>query len=144
MKGILLVMSDATPGDDDAYNAWYDDVHLADVLNVPGFVAARRFAAVPSVHGELPAARYLAIYEIDADDLDAVQRAPERRGQGDGHLTGPRPVDDRARTPTASSPRRLPMRDVDVLVVGSGAAGLCAAISARQAGAARADRRVRG
>jgi hypothetical protein len=75
MRGILLVMSDATPGDDDAYNAWYDDIHLADVLNVPGFVAARRFAALPSVHGELPSARYLAIYEIDADDLDAVQRA---------------------------------------------------------------------
>lgn len=75
MRGILLVMSDATPGDDDAYNAWYDDVHLVDVLNVPGFVAARRFAALPSVHGELPSARYLAIYEIDADDLDAVQRA---------------------------------------------------------------------
>ena len=75
MKGILLVMSDATPGDDDAYNAWYDEVHLADVLSVPGFVAARRFVAVPSVHGELPASRYLAIYEIDADDLDAVQRA---------------------------------------------------------------------
>lgn len=75
MRGILLVMSDATPGDDDAYNAWYDDVHLVDVLNVPGFVAARRFAAVPSVHGELPPAPYLAIYEIDADDLDEVQRA---------------------------------------------------------------------
>jgi hypothetical protein len=75
MRGILLVMSDATPGDDDAYNAWYDDIHLADVLSVPGLVAARRFVALPSVHGELPAARYLAIYEIDADDLDAVQRA---------------------------------------------------------------------
>jgi hypothetical protein len=75
MRGILLVMSDATPGDDDAYNAWYDDIHLADVLSVPGLVAARRFVALPSVHGELPPARYLAIYEIDADDLDAVQRA---------------------------------------------------------------------
>ena len=55
MRGILLVLSDATPGDDDAYNAWYDQVHLADVLSIPGLVAARRFAAVPSVHGELPA-----------------------------------------------------------------------------------------
>ena len=82
MRGILLVMSDANPGDDDVYNAWYDDVHLADVLNVSGFVAARRFTAVPSVHGELPAARYLAIYEIDADDLDAVQRALSAAARG--------------------------------------------------------------
>ena len=82
MKGILLVMSDATPGGDDAYNAWYDDVHLVDVLNVPGLVAARRFVAMPSVHGELPGARYLAIYEIEADDLDAVQRALSTAAKG--------------------------------------------------------------
>lgn len=75
MKGILLVMSGATAGADDEFNDWYDNVHLGDVLSVPGFVAARRFAAIPSVHGELPDAPYLAIYEIEADDLDAVQQA---------------------------------------------------------------------
>lgn len=75
MKAILLVMSDATPGQDDTFNDWYDNVHLDDVLSVPGFVAARRFAAVPSVHGELPDASYLAIYEIEADDLDVAQHA---------------------------------------------------------------------
>jgi hypothetical protein len=74
MKGILLVMSDATDGDDDTYNDWYDNVHLRDVLEVPGFVAARRFAAVPSVNGELPDLPYLAIYEIEADDIAEVQR----------------------------------------------------------------------
>lgn len=78
MKAILLVYSDANAGDDDAYNEWYDNVHLPEVLAVPGFVAARRYAAEPSVHGELPANRYLAIYEIEADDaagLSAAQQA---------------------------------------------------------------------
>jgi hypothetical protein len=78
VKGILVVMSDAVEGTDDEFNRWYDDIHLADVLAVDGFVAARRFEAVPSVHGEIADRRYLAIYEIEADDLDAVQQALSR------------------------------------------------------------------
>jgi hypothetical protein len=78
MRGILLVISDAVAGEDQAFNEWYDNVHLDDVLSVPGIVAARRFVAVPSVHGELPDARYVAIYEIEAEDLDAVQQALSR------------------------------------------------------------------
>jgi hypothetical protein len=60
------VFSDAVPGREQEFNRWYDEQHLADVLKVPGFVAAQRFrlaqddAAAP--------ARYLAIYEIETDD----------------------------------------------------------------------------
>ena len=61
MRAVLIVMSDAVEGRDDEYNDWYDRVHLADVLALPGFVAARRYVAEPSVHGELPAQRYLAV-----------------------------------------------------------------------------------
>jgi len=75
MRAVLIVMSDAVEGRDDEYNDWYDRVHLADVLAVPGFVAARRYVAEPSVHGELPAQRYLAVYEMEGDDLDALHSA---------------------------------------------------------------------
>lgn len=75
MHGILLVMSEPTEGAEAGYHAWYDGVHLPDVLAVPGFVAARRYVAVPSVKGELPERRYLAVYEIEADDLAAAQAA---------------------------------------------------------------------
>ena len=68
-RHILLVQSDAAEGREEEFNTWYDDEHLRDVLGVPGFVAARRFVAVPSVHGELPPNRYVAIYEIETDDL---------------------------------------------------------------------------
>lgn len=74
-RHILLVQSEPRDGRDDEYNQWYDDEHLPDVLTVPGFVAARRFAAVPGVHGELPAHRYLAIYEIETDDPTAALAA---------------------------------------------------------------------
>jgi hypothetical protein len=71
----LLVMTSPHEGKDDEFNDWYDEVHLREVLAVPGFVGARRFRAVPSVRGALPDQPYLAIYEIEADDLDAVQQA---------------------------------------------------------------------
>ena len=67
-RHILLVQSNAKDGRDDDFNHWYDEEHLPDVLEVDGFVAARRFVAVPGVHGELPEHRYLAIYELDTDD----------------------------------------------------------------------------
>ena len=75
MRAVLLVLSDAADGRDDEFNDWYDRVHLPDVLAVSGFVAARRYVAEPSVHGELPVQRYAAIYEMEGDDLDALHRA---------------------------------------------------------------------
>jgi len=42
-KYIIAVYSNPTEGNEDAYNQWYSDTHLAEVLQVPGFVAAQRF-----------------------------------------------------------------------------------------------------
>jgi hypothetical protein len=60
----LLVFSNPVDGREDEYNAWYDDVHIGEVLEVDGFVGCQRFAVAS---GDAPA-RYLAVYEIDADD----------------------------------------------------------------------------
>lgn len=68
-RHILVVQSDPLEGQHDEFNEWYDAEHLPAVLDVPGFVSARRFRAAPSVHGEEPAHEYLAIYEIESDDL---------------------------------------------------------------------------
>jgi hypothetical protein len=74
-RHLLLVHAEPVAGQDEQFNDWYDTVHLPDVLDVPGFVAAQRFIASPSVHGELPERRYLAIYEIDTDDLPGALAA---------------------------------------------------------------------
>jgi hypothetical protein len=74
-----MVQSNAVEGQDAAFNDWYDNVHLGEVLSVPGFTAAQRFR----VRGEPVAGqsrhRYLAIYELDTDDpqasLDALSAA---------------------------------------------------------------------
>jgi len=68
-RHVLLVHTRPVPGREEEFNTWYDEVHVPDVLKVPGFVSARRFRAEPSVHGELPEYPYLAIYEIEADSL---------------------------------------------------------------------------
>lgn len=79
-KYIMAVYSNAVEGRDDDYNQWYNDIHLGEVLQVPGFVAAQRFAvAADPVRGEAPAHKYLAIYELETDDpqasLDALGEA---------------------------------------------------------------------
>ena len=62
----LLVFSDPVEGREDEYNDWYDDIHIDEVLEVDGFVACQRFV-VDDDTADAPA-RYLAVYEIDADD----------------------------------------------------------------------------
>ncbi len=67
-----VVFTEPKPGQDDAYNDWYDKQHLAEVLAVDGFVAAQRFKLVDVPGNPQGASRYLAIYEIEADDPGAV------------------------------------------------------------------------
>jgi hypothetical protein len=65
----FMVLTDPVEGQEDAYNEWYDDRHLADVLAVDGFVSAQRFRLS---HQKPAASGYLAIYEIETDDVDAT------------------------------------------------------------------------
>lgn len=59
---------------------WYDDVHIPELLAVPGFVSARRFRRVVAEGGEGgDSGENLAVYEIDADDLAAPLRELRRR-----------------------------------------------------------------
>jgi hypothetical protein len=65
---IYLALSDPQPGREMELDAWYDEVHLAQVVDVPGFVSAQRFAAVEAGDGPVQRRRILVIYEIEADD----------------------------------------------------------------------------
>jgi len=68
-KAILLVETNpATPEADQEYNTWYDQVHLGEVTALKGFTGARRYRRLT----EGGTHRYLAIYEIDAPDPEAV------------------------------------------------------------------------
>ena len=72
----LVVFTESMPGKDEEFNKWYDEVHLREVLEVEGFVAAQRFVFSDDQFGDLDASaapgRYMAIYEIEAPDLAAA------------------------------------------------------------------------
>lgn len=70
----LLVFSNPIQGREQDYNEWYDTQHLPDLLRIPGVVSARRLVAGDTQFGKddkLPG-KYLALYEIETEDLAAV------------------------------------------------------------------------
>jgi hypothetical protein len=73
-KALLVVLTDSVEGRDDEYNQWYTEKHLDDVLAAAGFEAAQRFKFVPSKLSRRPAAPYLAIYEVDADQRERAEQ----------------------------------------------------------------------
>lgn len=70
----LVAFSNAVEGHDAEYNEWYDGQHMPDVLAIPGFVSAERFVCVDDGPH-----RYLAIYEIETDDLEGLLAEFSRR-----------------------------------------------------------------
>jgi hypothetical protein len=70
------VFTEAMPDREEEFNKWYDEVHLREVLEIDGFVAAQRFvlsdSQVPGLDVSAAPGRYLAIYEVEAPDLAAA------------------------------------------------------------------------
>jgi hypothetical protein len=66
-KGIMVVQSSPAEGRESEYNDWYSQTHIPQILEIPGFVTARRFRV--SGDGQSSGHKYLAVYELEADDL---------------------------------------------------------------------------
>lgn len=85
-RGVLIVYTKPLTADQEAaFNVWYDGTHVPDVLQVQGIVAATRYrvAAAQPPGTELPVQQYMAVYELDTDDLQSVvdgmlRSAPDR------------------------------------------------------------------
>ena len=63
----------ADPSREEEFNEWYNNVHIVDLLKYPGMVQAVRYKNLDPEVNEQP--KYLAIYEIEADDIDKVDAA---------------------------------------------------------------------
>jgi hypothetical protein len=86
-KAIMFVQtSPADPTREAEYNDWYDNIHCAEVCDIPGIVSAKRFKLSDANQG-LPEGThgYAAIYEVEADDLVEVSKELGRRA-GDGRM----------------------------------------------------------
>lgn len=83
----FLAFTNPTPGKEDEYNQWYEEHHLKDVLQCPGFVSARRFRLADTrfeFNTVTPPYRYLALYEIETDDVQAsLKEIVNRAGTAD-------------------------------------------------------------
>jgi hypothetical protein len=64
----MVVLTNSTPGGDAAFNRWYDEIHVPDVLaTIGGYVGARRFRRIEG--HPFNAANpwgYMALYDIPA------------------------------------------------------------------------------
>jgi len=77
-KFIQIVFSNPAEGKDDEFNEWYDNVHIPDLLAIPGMLSAQRYALhdaeIYRMEGATPPEhRYLLIYEMEGD-VDAIMQ----------------------------------------------------------------------
>ena len=90
---ILVVMMEVDPAHEDEFNRWYNDEHLPERLEIPGYVSARRFK-LEEGEGVL---RYLCIWELeDGSPLQSEAYKAQQR----------RPSDLRDRVHTSITERR--------------------------------------
>ena len=79
---MFVVLTNPVDGREDEYHDWYTNIHIPDVLKLPGAVAAQRFrlAHVQRYDTASPYA-YLALYEVRSDLVeDFVATLRERSG----------------------------------------------------------------
>jgi hypothetical protein len=59
------------------WNRWYEEVHVPELLTVPGFHSATRFQERGAPR------RYLALYEVDGPEVFQTERYREVSGWGE-------------------------------------------------------------
>jgi hypothetical protein len=59
------MLNNTAPERDDEFNAWYNGLHLGDVMAAGGYRAGTRYENPAPAPGE---ARWLAVYELDRPD----------------------------------------------------------------------------
>lgn len=68
----MLVSTNPVDGREGEFNDWYDNQHVPDVLKLEGFVAARRLRLADTVPPQDCTHRYLAVYEVEAESVEAA------------------------------------------------------------------------
>lgn len=87
---VFVVLSNPNDGSEQAFNDFYSDRHIPDVLRVPGIRSARRYRLADAQRMKAPSPfGYLALYEIETDDLQAVADEIARRSGTEAMPTNP-------------------------------------------------------
>jgi hypothetical protein len=79
----FIVFSRPVAGMEDVYNDWYQNTHLREVCETPGFVSAQRYKLSHDLAEGGDPAPYCALYDIEAEDWTvAFAELGERAGDG--------------------------------------------------------------
>jgi hypothetical protein len=78
-KYLLFAFSDCKdPAREKEFNDWYENMHLPDMLEVPGMIKATRWENALPKPGQ--SRRYLAMYELETDNIEAFDAKVRERG----------------------------------------------------------------
>jgi hypothetical protein len=74
-KWVLFVGTNCSDAKrDKEFNDWYNNTHLPDVLETPGFTSAVRYENTAAKEGE---AKFIALYYIETNDIDKFTKMNE-------------------------------------------------------------------
>lgn len=79
-KGVYIVYTKVEPEQEDAFNKWYNETHIPDLMKLQCINGAQRFKLVGSGQemrfkdGEIDTPQFLTIYFLKTGDADEVQR----------------------------------------------------------------------
>lgn len=81
---LWLVNNDLPAEIADAYNKWYTDVHIPQLLTLPGFVSGQRFeqSSVQNGSKEPELRRYLSVFELEGDAQEAFDALRSAMAEG--------------------------------------------------------------
>ena len=75
----MVVLTNPVSGREAEFNEWYTKKHVYDVIKVPGFVSAQLLKVLKEPGSKEAKFGYLAVYELETDDLDAALKEMEGR-----------------------------------------------------------------
>lgn len=85
-KFLVLVLTEPNEGKEEAFNAYYENIHLDEVIESADFLTAQRFKVAAEV-GEPAPLPYLAVYEAEGESaeevLDRLNGSRNKRQQSD-------------------------------------------------------------
>lgn len=81
----LIVFTSPAEGREDDFNDWYDNVHLAEFVALPGVVSGQRFSLAP--HSPKAKTSYAAIYELSADPAEVMAAMDAAIKDGSMHMS---------------------------------------------------------
>jgi hypothetical protein len=87
IENLLLAFSNPAEGHKEEFNRWYDEVHVPELLAIPGVVSAQRFELPTPEGAPSPAHAYLAVYKLNRPGNEVLGELGARIGSGELHMS---------------------------------------------------------